>query len=41
MREGLEADVVTLALAYDVDEIAEEGLIDKDWMEKFPDHSAP
>ena len=41
VREGLEADVVTLALAYDVDEIAAEGLIDKDWMEKFPDHSAP
>ena len=41
VREGLEADVVTLALAYDVDEIAAEGLVDKDWMEKFPDHSAP
>lgn len=41
VREGLEADVVTLALAYDVDQIAAEGLIDKDWMSKFPDHSAP
>ncbi len=39
--EGLEADVVTLALAYDVDEIAQAGLIDKDWLKKFPDNSAP
>ena len=41
VREGLEADVVTLALAYDVDEIAQAGLIDKDWIHKFPDNSAP
>lgn len=41
VREGLEADVVTLALAYDVDEIAKAGLIDKDWQQKFPDNSAP
>lgn len=41
VRDGLEADVVTLALAYDVDEIAQAGLIDKDWQDKFPDHSAP
>ena len=41
VREGLEADVVTLALAYDVDEIAATGLIDKDWSTKFPDNSAP
>ena len=41
VREGLEADVVTLALAYDVDEIAATGLIDKDWMQKFPNNSAP
>ncbi len=39
--EGLDADVVTLALSYDVDEIAQAGLIDKDWMKKFPDNSAP
>ena len=39
--EGLEADVVTLALAYDVDEISQAGLIDKDWIKKFPDNSAP
>jgi sulfate transport system substrate-binding protein len=28
-------------LAYDVDEIAQAGLIDKDWLKKFPDNSAP
>ncbi len=39
--EGLEADVVTLALAYDVDEIAQAGLIKGDWLKKFPDNSAP
>lgn len=41
VRDGLEADVVTLALAYDVDEISQAGLIDKDWIHKFPDNSAP
>ena len=41
VREGLEADVVTLALAYDVDEIAQAGLIEPDWQQKFPDNSAP
>ena len=40
-QEGLEADVVTLALAYDVDEISQAGLIDKDWIKKFPNNSAP
>src|ERR1700674_3711646 len=29
--DGLEADVVTLALAYDVDVLAEKGLLAKDW----------
>src|SRR4051812_23379692 len=29
--DGLPADVVTLALAYDVDEVAQHGLIAKDW----------
>ena len=41
VKEGLEADVVTLALAYDVDEISQAGLIDKDWIKKFPNNSAP
>lgn len=38
---GLEADVVTLALAYDVDAIAERGQIDKNWIKRLPDNSAP
>lgn len=39
--EGLPADVVTLALAYDVDAIAEKGLIAKDWARRLPNNSAP
>ena len=39
--EGLPADVVTLALASDIDAIAARGLIDKDWMSRLPDNSAP
>lgn len=39
--EGLEADVVTLALAYDVDEIQRSGLIKEGWVNKFPDNSSP
>jgi sulfate transport system substrate-binding protein len=39
--EGLEADVVTLALAYDVDAIARTGLLSPNWMAKLPNHSAP
>lgn len=39
--EGLEADVVTLALGYDIDAISDAGLIDKDWQSEFEDHSAP
>ncbi|MBQ9478527.1 MAG: sulfate ABC transporter substrate-binding protein [Selenomonadaceae bacterium] len=39
--DGLEADVVTLALAADVDEIQEAGLIDKGWINRFPNNSAP
>lgn len=40
--EGLEADVVTLALAYDIDAIAKKsGLIPEDWQKKLPDNSAP
>src|SRR3954470_8512913 len=34
---GLEADVVTLALAYDIDAIAERsGLLAKDWQTRLP-----
>jgi len=39
--DGLEADVVTLALAYDIDAIAEKGLIAKDWQKRLPDNSTP
>ncbi len=39
--EGLEADVATLALAYDIDEIADAGLLEEDWESKFEDNSAP
>lgn len=39
--DGLEADVVTLALAYDVDAIAERGLLTKDWQTRLPDNAAP
>ena len=40
--DGLEADVVTLALAYDIDAIAQNGgLLDKDWQSKLPYNSTP
>ncbi|KZD07402.1 sulfate ABC transporter substrate-binding protein [Oceanibaculum pacificum] len=40
--DGLEADVVTLALAYDIDAIAEHAsLLDKDWQKQFPHNSTP
>ena len=40
--DGLEADVVTLALAYDIDAIAERtGKLPKNWQSALPDNSAP
>ncbi len=39
--DGLAADVVTLALAYDIDEIAQRGLIAKDWQKRLPNSSSP
>ncbi|WP_295435456.1 sulfate ABC transporter substrate-binding protein [uncultured Thiodictyon sp.] len=39
--DGLDADVVTLALAYDIDAIAEKGLLDKDWQQRLPHNSSP
>lgn len=39
--DGLDADVVTLALAYDIDEIAERGLIAADWQKRLPDNASP
>jgi sulfate/thiosulfate transport system substrate-binding protein len=38
--DGLEADVVTFALAYDVDAVAKSGLIAPDWIKRLPDNSA-
>lgn len=40
--DGLSADVVTLALAYDIDAIAQKGkLITTDWQNRLPHRSAP
>lgn len=39
--DGLEADLVTLALAYDIDSIADKGLLDKNWQSKLADNSSP
>jgi sulfate transport system substrate-binding protein len=39
--DGLQADVVTLALSYDIDEIAQRGIIAKDWQKRLPNNSAP
>jgi sulfate/thiosulfate-binding protein len=40
--DGLQADVATLALAYDIDALAEKGkLIPADWQKRLPHNSAP
>jgi sulfate transport system substrate-binding protein len=39
--DGLEADVVTLALAYDIDALADRGLVPKDWQSRLPKNSSP
>ncbi len=39
--DGLEADVVTLALAYDIDAISRRGLISAGWQKRLPENSAP
>jgi sulfate/thiosulfate transport system substrate-binding protein len=40
--EGLPADVVTLALSYDIDNISEKsGLLPKDWQSRLPENSTP
>src|SRR5262245_25841090 len=39
--DGLAADVVTLALAYDIDEIADRGIIAKDWQKRLPQNASP
>nr|WP_315253875.1 sulfate ABC transporter substrate-binding protein [uncultured Duganella sp.] len=39
--DGLEADVVSLALAYDIDAIAEHKLLSPEWQKKLPHNSTP
>jgi sulfate/thiosulfate-binding protein len=39
--DGLEADVVTLALAYDIDAIAERGLVNPQWQKRLTHNSSP
>ena len=39
--DGLEADVLTLALAYDIDAVAASGLLAKDWQKRLPHNSSP
>ena len=39
--DGLEADVVTLALAYDIQVIADKGLLAKDWQARLDNNSSP
>ncbi|MBU3695163.1 sulfate ABC transporter substrate-binding protein [Dechloromonas sp.] len=41
VADGLEADVVTLALGYDIDALAERKLIPADWQKRFPKNSSP
>jgi sulfate transport system substrate-binding protein len=41
VTDGLEADVVTLALAYDIDAIANKGLIAKNWQSRLPQNATP
>jgi sulfate/thiosulfate transport system substrate-binding protein len=39
--DGLEADVVTLALAYDIDAVAQSGLTTAGWQKRLPQNSSP
>ena len=39
--DGLQADVVTLALAYDIDAIADRGLLATDWQQRLPQNASP
>ena len=41
VANGLEADVVTLALEYDVDAVENAGLIEEGWIDEFPNDSSP
>ncbi|WP_019011923.1 sulfate ABC transporter substrate-binding protein [Deinococcus aquatilis] len=39
--DGLEADIVTLALAYDIDAIADKGLLPENWQKRLAYNSSP
>lgn len=39
--DGLQADVLTLALAGDIDEVAKAGLLPEDWQSRLADNSSP
>jgi sulfate/thiosulfate transport system substrate-binding protein len=39
--DGLQADVVTLALGADIDALAKRGLLAADWETRLPDHASP
>jgi sulfate/thiosulfate transport system substrate-binding protein len=39
--DGLEADVATLALAYDIDAIQQGGLVNAGWQQRLPQNSSP
>ncbi len=39
--DGIEADVVTLALAYDIDAIADKGILPLDWQKRLPHNASP
>jgi sulfate/thiosulfate transport system substrate-binding protein len=41
VADGLAADVVTLALPSDIDELSKRGLVDGDWRSRFEHHSEP
>lgn len=41
VANGLEADVVTLALEYDVKAVQDAGLIEEGWVDEFPEDSSP
>ena len=41
VMDGLEADVVSLALAYDVDQMRGRGLLQNGWQRRLPHNSAP
>jgi sulfate/thiosulfate transport system substrate-binding protein len=39
--DGLEADVLTLALAYDIDAVADHKLLPLDWQKRLPNNASP